>query len=126
MPDFSKTPINTETDLNNWLKFFEVSTPLVGLGYLVSRDPVIIICLIFLSRIMCYIYLLKCLFNIYFILQGLDLRPQHFHLFSEHGQGGHYHYDTEPDTIKYTAYLSVAKNLIRIDQPDKVLSFGKD
>lgn len=41
MPDFSTTPINSETDLNNWLKFYEVSTPMVGLGYLVSRDPVI-------------------------------------------------------------------------------------
>ncbi|XP_025416016.1 ester hydrolase C11orf54 homolog isoform X2 [Sipha flava] len=96
MPEFSKTPLNTETELNNWLNFFEVSTPLVGLGYLVSNDP------------------------------GLDLRPQHFHLFSDHGFGGHYHYDTEPITIKYTAYLNVAKNLIRIDQPKKSLSFGKD
>lgn len=42
MPDFSKTPLKNETDLNNWLNFFEVSTPLVGLGFLVSRDPVII------------------------------------------------------------------------------------
>jgi hypothetical protein len=41
MPEFSKTPLNTETELNNWLNFFEVSTPLVGLGYLVSNDPVI-------------------------------------------------------------------------------------
>lgn len=42
MPDFSTTPIHNETDLNNWLKFYEVPGPLVGLGYLVSRDPVII------------------------------------------------------------------------------------
>lgn len=41
MPEFSKTPLNTETELNNWLRFFEVPTPLVGLGYLVSNDPVI-------------------------------------------------------------------------------------
>jgi len=42
MPDFSKTPLNSETDLNNWLNFFEVSTPLVGVGFLVSNDPVIV------------------------------------------------------------------------------------
>lgn len=42
MPEFSKIPLKSETELNNWLKFFNVSTPLVGLGYLVSRDPVII------------------------------------------------------------------------------------
>lgn len=42
MPDFSKTPLNNETDLNNWLNFYEVPTPLVGVGFLVSHDPVII------------------------------------------------------------------------------------
>ncbi|VVC31574.1 Domain of unknown function DUF1907 [Cinara cedri] len=96
MRDFSKTPINTESELNKWLKFYNVTTPLVGLGYLVSSDP------------------------------NLDLRPQHFHLFSQHGLGGHYHYDTEPATIKYTAYLNVAKTLIRVDQPEQAISFGKD
>jgi len=47
-------------------------------------------------------------------------------LFSQHGSGGHYHYDTEPTTIKYTAYFNIAKNLIRVDQPKIALSFGKD
>jgi len=56
----------------------------------------------------------------------LDLRLQHFHLFSNHGEGGHYHYDTEPTTVKYTAYLNVAKKLIRVDQPETALLFGKD
>lgn len=96
MRDFSKTPLHSETDLNNWLKFYEVDTPLVGLGYLVSHDP------------------------------DLDLRPQHFHLFSNHGVGGHYHYDTAPTTVKYTAYLNVAKKLIRVDQPEVAPLFGKD
>lgn len=62
----------------------------------------------------------------YCSLQDLDLRPQHFHLFSQHNQGGHYHYDTEPTTIKYTAYFNVAKTLIRVDQPDVAIQFGKD
>ncbi|KAL4107359.1 hypothetical protein QTP88_017718 [Uroleucon formosanum] len=96
MPEFSKIPLHSETDLNNWLKFYEVSTPLVALGYLVSYDP------------------------------GLDLRPQHFHLFGNHGEGGHYHHDTEPTTVKYTAYLNVAKKLIRVDQPEIAILFGKD
>jgi len=64
--------------------------------------------------------------NFFIILQGLDLRPQHFHLFSNHGVGGHYHYDTEPTTVKYTAYLNVAKKLIRVDQPEIAPLFGKD
>ncbi|XP_050428748.1 ester hydrolase C11orf54 homolog [Adelges cooleyi] len=97
MPDFSKVPINSEEDLNKWLNFFEVPSPLVCLGYLVSHDP------------------------------GLDLRPQHFHSFSEHGAGGHYHYDTDPTTIKYTAYLNVARHIYRVDQPaEGVVLFGKD
>lgn len=59
-------------------------------------------------------------------MQGLDLRPQHFHLFGDDTSGGHYHYDTAPTSIKYTAYLNVAKNLIRIDQPKVSVAFGKD
>ena len=40
MPDFSKTPINTEEELNNWLNFFNMSAPLIAVGTLVSADPV--------------------------------------------------------------------------------------
>lgn len=47
-------------------------------------------------------------------------------MFSNHGSGGHYLYDTQPTTIKYTAYLNVAKIFIRIDQPDVPFSFRKD
>jgi len=64
--------------------------------------------------------------NFFITLQDLDLRPQHFHLFSNHGVGGHYHYDTAPTTVKYTAYLNVAKQLIRVDQPEVAPLFGKD
>lgn len=55
-------------------------------------------------------------------MQGLDLRPQHFHLSGDDTSGGHYYYYTEPTTIKYTAYFNVAKNLIKIDQPKEVIS----
>jgi len=45
------------------------------------------------------------------------LRLEHFHLYTTDGsQGGHYHYDIEPNTIKYTAYFNIAKQLIKIDQ----------
>jgi len=54
MPDFSKTPLESETDLNNWLKFFEVSTPLVALGYLISHDPVIKLLNIFFTLYILY------------------------------------------------------------------------
>lgn len=41
MPDFSKTPLNSEEDLNNWLKFYNMSAPLVAVGAFVTRDYVI-------------------------------------------------------------------------------------
>jgi len=40
MPDFSGPPLETEEQLNNWLKFYNMSTPLIALGTLVSSDPV--------------------------------------------------------------------------------------
>ena len=56
MPDFSPCPINTNEvnnvlpdiilthlpylkDVNNWLKFYEVSSPLTVLSVFVSKDP---------------------------------------------------------------------------------------
>ena len=37
MPDFSPCPINTDDELNNWLKFYEMSTPFTVLSTLISR-----------------------------------------------------------------------------------------
>ncbi|XP_039292465.1 ester hydrolase C11orf54 homolog isoform X2 [Nilaparvata lugens] len=96
MSDFSKTPIHTEEELNSWLNFYEMSAPLVALGILISVDP------------------------------GMDLRVQHFHSFSLHGEGGHYHYDTTPDSVEYLAYLNMAGELIRIDRPEVTHQFGRD
>lgn len=40
MRDFSKTPINTDEEVNQWLKFFNMSAPLVALGTLTNGDGV--------------------------------------------------------------------------------------
>ncbi|CAK9813232.1 Ester hydrolase C11orf54 homolog [Anthophora quadrimaculata] len=96
MADFSATPLNTETQLNNWLNFFNMSTPLVAVGTFVSSES------------------------------DLDLRVQHFHSFSHHGEGGHYHIDTTPETIEYLGYFNVGTTLYRVDQPSTQLQFGKD
>lgn len=40
MPDFSTTPLHTEDDVNSWLKFYNMSAPLIAVGTLVSADPV--------------------------------------------------------------------------------------
>ncbi|VVC29291.1 Domain of unknown function DUF1907 [Cinara cedri] len=87
-PNLAKKPLQSEQDFEKiMIHFIEVTPPSVGLGCIVSYDP------------------------------GLNLRPHHFHMYTDHNnQGGHYHNDTEPETIKYTGYFSVAKNLFKVDQ----------
>ncbi|KAH0560976.1 ester hydrolase C11orf54 homolog [Cotesia glomerata] len=96
MPDFSPVPLNSEKSLNDWLHFYNMSAPLVAVGTLVSAES------------------------------NLDLRVQHFHSFSDHGEGGHYHIDVTPDTVEYLGYFNIADCLYRIDQPPKSVLFGKD
>ena len=74
----------SQQDVNQWLKFYEMSAPLTVLSVMVSRDP------------------------------GLDLRVEHSHGWGEDGvQGGHYHYDTTPDTVRYTGYYNLASTCYR-------------
>ncbi|XP_063228116.1 ester hydrolase C11orf54 homolog isoform X2 [Bacillus rossius redtenbacheri] len=94
-PQYSKTPLHSDQDLIDWLKFFDMSPPLVAVGTLVSEDL------------------------------GLDLRLSHFHSFSDHGEGGHFHIDTEPEKAEYLAYFSVAQSIHRIDRPAETHQAGR-
>jgi len=97
MPDFSKTAIQSDAEVDAWLHYYEANAPLIMLcGSLVSYDP------------------------------GLDLRVEHTHGFSEHGDGGHYHYDTTPEFVEYTGYFSVAETVHRIDAPTATHQVGRD
>ncbi|XP_078588340.1 ester hydrolase C11orf54 homolog [Branchiostoma floridae x Branchiostoma japonicum] len=96
MPGFSKTPLQSEEDVNNWLNFFEMSGPLINLSVFVSRDP------------------------------GLDLRVEHTHCFSHHGEGGHYHYDTTPEEVEYRGYFLPAEYIYRVDRPKVSHMIGRD
>ncbi|XP_075220839.1 ester hydrolase C11orf54-like isoform X2 [Lycorma delicatula] len=96
MPDFSITPLKTEEDLNNWLFFYEMNAPIISVGTLISVDP------------------------------GLDLRVQHFHSFNLNGEGGHYHYDTTPEIAEYTAYMTPAEFIYRVDKPTDTHNVGRD
>lgn len=87
MDQFSKTPLHTEEDLNKWLTFHEMPAPLIAVGTMVTNEA------------------------------DLDLRLQHFHSFSKHGHGGHYHYDVTPDTVEYEGYFNVGSRIVRIDKP---------
>ncbi|XP_015265768.1 PREDICTED: ester hydrolase C11orf54 homolog [Gekko japonicus] len=96
MPEFSTCPLNTDEEVNNWLKFFEMTAPLICQPVLVSRDP------------------------------GFDLRLEHTHCFSHHGDGGHYHTDTTPETVEYLGYFAPAEYLFRIDRPKETHMVGRD
>jgi len=88
MPRYSATPLLCKEDVDNWLRFIEMPSPLVVVGYLASHDP------------------------------GLKLRMEHFHCFSNHGDGGHFHYETTPEEVEFVAYFNVAATLYRVDRWD--------
>ncbi|RFU34280.1 hypothetical protein B7463_g2094, partial [Scytalidium lignicola] len=87
MPDFSREPLGYD-GVHDWLRFYDMDAPLVCLSVFHSHD-----------------------------VPGWNLRMEHTHCFSDHGQGGHYHYDVTPDEVEYEAYFNTAKCLYRIDQP---------
>ena len=45
------------------------------------------------------------------------MRMDHFHCFSDHGDGGRYHFDTTPEEVSYLAYFNVPDCVYRVDQP---------
>lgn len=59
-------------------------------------------------------------------MQDLDLRVQHFHSFSHHGEAGHYHIDTTPESVEYLGYFSVGEEIYRIDRPANAHKLGRD
>ncbi|XP_045446029.1 ester hydrolase C11orf54 homolog [Melitaea cinxia] len=96
MPDFSTTELTSDEDVNNWLTFHEMKAPITHLGTLVTGD------------------------------MELDLRVQHFHGFSAHGDGGHYHGDTAPAAAHYEAYFALAAAVVRVDAPAHTHHVGRD
>ena len=50
------------------------------------------------------------LINYILDLQGMDLRIEHSHGFSKHGDGGHYHYDTTPEEVEYLGYFVLGES----------------
>ena len=62
MPEFSEKPLKSDTDVENWLKFYKMDAPYTCLSFLVSRDPVN-----FINMYSFLLLLKKCtLFFIYF------------------------------------------------------------
>lgn len=94
--EFSACPLNTDEDVDRWLNYYEMRAPLICQSVFVSHDP------------------------------GFDLRVEHTHCFSHHGEGGHYHTDTTPDTVQYLGYFHPAEYLYRIDRPAVTHMVGRD
>ncbi|XP_066551267.1 ester hydrolase C11orf54 homolog [Amia ocellicauda] len=94
--EFPACPLHTNEDVDAWLKHFNVRAPLICQTVLVSRDP------------------------------GLDLRVEHTHCFSHHGEGGHYYIDTTPDTVEYLGYFLPAEFIFRVDRPETTHRVGRE
>ena len=43
-----------------------------------------------------------------------------------HGEGGHYHEDVTPETVKYIGYFTPALKMHRIDRPEITHDIGRD
>jgi len=87
MPDFVDKDMTAE-ECGRWLKYFESHAPLTCLSTFVTDD-----------------------------LHNNNLRLEHTHFFSDHGEGGHYHYDITPETVEYEGYFVPCKSLYRIGRP---------
>jgi len=92
MPDFPKTDLLCKKDSDDWLKFYDMGaepeSPLVCLSVFISNDKT-----------------------------DLDLRLEHTHFFSKHGDAAHYHYDTTPEIIEYEGFFVPCDSLFRISVP---------
>uniref|UniRef100_A0A1B6MUE0 DUF1907 domain-containing protein n=1 Tax=Graphocephala atropunctata TaxID=36148 RepID=A0A1B6MUE0_9HEMI len=94
--EFSEVPITSPEQLNNWLRFFDMNPPLVFVGTILTQD------------------------------MGLEMILQHFHSFSDHGEGGHYHHDTDPHSVEYLAYFSLAEKAVHVDRPPCISNLKVD
>lgn len=93
MPDFPDKPFKSRDEVDKWLKFFDMDTPMVCLSVLHSGDD-----------------------------KDLGLRREHTHCFGadddkETRRGGHYHFDLDEtmDTVDYEGWFNVAEVLYKID-----------
>ncbi len=102
-PDFPVDPWKKESEIvDDWLRYFEMNAPLVCATVLHSTDTAVGEC--------CSVSLSPS------PLQGLGLRLEHTHCYSDHGDAGHYHYDTTPECVEYEAFIAPVNRIYRIDR----------
>ncbi|POS70011.1 hypothetical protein DHEL01_v211591 [Diaporthe helianthi] len=95
MPDFPDEPLTSRQDVDQWLHWYDMDSPMVCLSVLHSGDD-----------------------------KGLGLRKEHTHCFGadagggeDSRRGGHYHFDLDEttETVEYEGWFNVAEILYKID-----------
>ncbi|VDN10313.1 unnamed protein product [Dibothriocephalus latus] len=82
-------PYHTFPDLKDYLKYYEMKEPIIGMGTVISHDP-----------------------------EDLDLRMHSFHIYNvERNVAGHFETDTDPEAASYRIYLHPASHICRMDKP---------
>ncbi|XP_074603755.1 ester hydrolase C11orf54 homolog [Brevipalpus obovatus] len=95
MPEeFGKENLDTLEKVDKWLNFFDAKAPIVAMTSFHAKDTM-----------------------------NMNLRLEHTHCYSDHGEGGHYHYDTSPGSIAYEGYFNFAERVYRVDKPKKDIKF---
>ncbi len=93
MPDFKKTLMVEGPEVEEWLQFYEMGPDLTCLTSFLTEDPT-----------------------------GGDMnyRLEHTHFYRRDGkEGGHYHYDTTKEEIKYVGYFTPAGYAYRMNNAYK-------
>lgn len=86
MPDFVNEDLITKEKVDQWLKFYDMDAPLNCLSVLLTED-----------------------------INDAGFRLEHSHFFSDHGQCGHYHFDTTPKEVHYHGYFIVCHEAAIVD-----------
>jgi len=85
MPDFPGCDLLNQKQVDEWLRFFEMKAPLMCYSVFVNND-----------------------------FKKLGLRLEHTHFVSDHGDGGHYHYDITPEEVEYEGYFVQCEAAYRV------------
>jgi len=100
MPDFAGHDLLNQQQIDGWLRWFDMHSPLTCVSVFVTKDK-----------------------------QSLGLRLEHTHFWSDHNEAGHYHYDITPETVEYEGYYVPCQTVFRVQppaiSPSRTAFFGK-
>lgn len=86
MPGFVDGDLTTKAQVDQWLKFYDMHAPLNCVSVVLTED-----------------------------INQSGFRLEHSHFFSEHGEAGHYHFDTTPKEVHYHGYFLVCEEAVIVD-----------